>query len=363
MNDVICKIIKNSPHLSFLDKGTFLFCLHGSRAYGTNNQDSDYDYKGICIPSKEYFFQPSKKFEQAELKDPDTVVYEIKKFFNLASQCNPNILEILFCDPQDIIICNELGEQLLENRDLFLSKKARFSFSGYAISQLRRLSRHKAWIEKKEPQKPLRKDFELKEMSPIPTNHINSAKAAINKELDRINFKFLDQLENSEKIEIRKQFIDMLTEFKIYHEDQYVAMARKIGFDDNIIDLLKKERQYDLALLEYNKYYEWKKNRNAKRAEDEAKLTFDSKHAYHLIRLLRMSEEILTTGKVIVKRPDAEELLSIRNGEWSYDELLEEANKIESKMNKLYEESTLPNKPDIKKIDDLCQSLIEQYFK
>lgn len=361
-NKTIEKIIKNSPHLSFLDKGTFLFCVHGSRAYGTNTEASDTDHKGISIPSLEYFFSASKKFEQAELKDPDTVIYDIKKFFNLAIQCNPNILEVLYCDQSDIIICNELGELLLENRDLFLSKRARFSFSGYAISQLRRLNLHKKYLLQGKPNKPTREQFGLKEISPIPTGHINAAKAAINKELDKLNFKFLDQLENSERIEVRNQCVDLLTEFKIYHDDQYIAMARKIGFDDNITELLKKERAYDNAKSEYDRYIEWETNRNKERAKDEAKFGYDLKHAYHLIRLLRMAEEILLTQKVVVKRPDREELLAIRNGAWTFEKLLEEANKIEDKMNDLYEKSNLQNKPDIKKIDHLCQTLIEKHF-
>ncbi|AEZ66297.1 hypothetical protein phiTE_131 [Pectobacterium phage phiTE] len=38
------------------------------------------------------------------------------------------------------------------------------------------------------------------------------------------------------------------------------------------------------------------KNRNAARHELEEKFGYDTKHAMHLVRLLRMSQEILETG-------------------------------------------------------------------
>ena len=46
-----------------VEKNTILLCLTGSRLYGIDNADSDYDYKGICIPPVKYFFGTSS-FEQ-----------------------------------------------------------------------------------------------------------------------------------------------------------------------------------------------------------------------------------------------------------------------------------------------------------
>ena len=44
--------------------------------------------------------------------------------------------------------------------------------------------------------------------------------------------------------------------------------------------------------------------------------------ALHLVRLLRMGIEILTTGDLQVWRHDADELLAIRNGAWTYEQLI-----------------------------------------
>ena len=78
-----------------------------------------------------------------------------------------------------------------------------------------------------------------------------------------------------------------------------------------------------------------------------------------LVRLMRMCREILTTSRVVVKRPDREELLAIRNGAWSYDQLIEWAEKQDAEMNELMEKSSLPKSPDRVYLDTLCRNVVE----
>ena len=74
-----------------------------------------------------------------------------------------------------------------------------------------------------------------------------------------------------------------------------------------------------------------------------------------------MNKEILTTGKVIVKRPDREELLYIRNGGWTYEQIVEYAEKEEKEIDELYKTSNiLPHTPDTKFLDNLCIELVEE---
>jgi len=308
MNNIIDLIIKKSPHLNWLSSNTEFLTLHGSRAYNTHTHTSDYDYKGICICPKKYYLGFQDNFEQAELKEPDSVVYEIKKFFNLASQCNPNIIEVLFCDEKDYIFVTDIGQEILENKNIFLSKKIKHTFSGYAVSQLNRIKSHKKYLLNPPKFKPTRKDFGLSE--------------SLSKE---------DQL--------------------ALYSDNY----------HHINDLLNKEKKYYDAKKHWDQYENWKINRNPKRAFYEEKFGYDTKHAYHLVRLMRMCKEILLTGKVIVKRPDREELLEIRNGYWSYERLIEFAENEEKQINKIYNSSNvLSEKPDLTKINNLCIKLIEK---
>lgn len=69
----------------------------------------------------------------------------------------------------------------------------------------------------------------------------------------------------------------------------------------------------------------------------------------HVVRLIRMGEEILTEGIVHVKRPDAKELLAIRNGDWSYEQLLAFAEGKDKLIREtLYKTSHLPKTVDQK---------------
>jgi hypothetical protein len=128
--------------------------------------------------------------------------------------------------------------------------------------------------------------------------------------------------------------------------------------------LINRERQYKAALAHYNQYENWKETRNPKRAALEAKFGFDTKHASHLIRLLRMSVEILTEGKLLVRRPDAAELLEIRRGAWTYDQLMSQVEALRAKVDLVFNSKSyvIPEKPDVNWLSDLCADLHLKYY-
>lgn len=347
--------------IAWLSDRTIYLARYGSRAYGTNTPESDEDFRGVCIPTREYYLGMLKRFEQAELHKPDVVVYEIRKFFKLAADCNPNALEILFVDPSDVVYADPLGEMMLEHRDLFLSKKVKHTMTGYAVSQLHRIKTHKKWILNPVKTPPTRKELGLPEQTLIPQDQMVAAMAEIQKEMDRFQFDFMEGMEESAKIGLRNTVSEMLAELKITSDQHWESAARKIGLSDNLIQVMQRERQYTSAKREWDQYQNWRKTRNPMRAALEEKYGYDTKHAYHLVRLIRMCREILTTGKVIVKRPDREELLAIRNGAWSYDQLIEFADSEDKALAELYLTSTaLPKTPDKEMLDQLCIKLVER---
>lgn len=114
-----------------------LLGLGGSYAYGTNNEGSDIDFHGVTM------MMPSDllgltKFEQYEDDKTDTVIYGFNKLVKLLLDCNPNTCELLGLDEEQYLIRTELGQELIDNSRLFLSKRAIRSFGGYADAQLRR---------------------------------------------------------------------------------------------------------------------------------------------------------------------------------------------------------------------------------
>jgi uncharacterized protein len=252
----------------------------GSTAYGTNIATSDIDIKAIAIPNIRHVLG-MHPFDQ-HLTSKDHTIYSLRKFFSLAQDCNPNIIEMLYTDESNIRYMDKYGKMLRDNRELFISKKAKYTFSGYAFAQLQRIKNHKKWIN------------------------------------------------NPQTLPVRHDF-----------------------FSDT---------EYDTAFKKYRQYEDWKKERNPERAELEAKCGFDSKHGMHLIRLARMGKEILTTGKVIVKRNDVESLLNIRNGNISYDDIVKEAEETLNELEFLYDISSLPKSPDMNKIENLLLEIQRDFY-
>lgn len=144
MNDYI-KIVGLSDEevKKVIPDNTILLGYMGSISHGTHISDSidDIDMMGVCI-APENVYMGLKHFEQkeAKYKEYDSVVYEIKKMFHLLLKQNPNVLGLLWLQHQNYIYKSKEAELIIKNRDIFSSKEAYHSFSGYAHGQLHRMT-------------------------------------------------------------------------------------------------------------------------------------------------------------------------------------------------------------------------------
>jgi predicted nucleotidyltransferase len=344
-------------NLEWLPKRTILFAKGGSHAYGTNTPASDLDLRGVGVAPKHFYHGFANTWNEATQHEPtDLVIFEVTKYFSLAADCNPNVIEMVWQDPDDYLVLTPQGEKMIANRHLFVSKKAKFTFSGYAIQQLKRINTHYRWLKNPPTKEPSRSDFGLPEMPVIPKDQRDAAMGMIKKQ---IQFWEVDlaEVDPGLRLNLLDRYENALQEMMA--ADKETLAGRALGFSDNFLEMLGKERAYRGARQEWDSYQNWKKTRNEKRAELEARFGYDTKHAMHLVRLLRMCEEILTTGKVVVKRPDAAELLEIRNGAWTYEALVEWASTMDQKMAALYETSPLPHSSDRKALDKLCVEIVD----
>ena len=138
--------------------------IMGSVAYGVSSDTSDVDVYGWAIPPKDDLFPhlrgevpgfgtPRPRFEQYEehhVQDYDALagrgrtydltIYGIVKFFNLAMENNPNIIDSLFTPVNCVLHSTRVGNLVREHRRLFLHKGAWPKFKGYAYSQLHKLT-------------------------------------------------------------------------------------------------------------------------------------------------------------------------------------------------------------------------------
>ena len=118
-----------------IEKHTILGVYSGSVAYGTNTANSDVDIRGVVIAPDSYYFGLCN-FEHATNQTKDISYFGIKKFFDLAYKNNPHQIEMLFTLPEHRFKVTEIGQRLLHNRDMFLSKFVKGTFNGYAFQQL-----------------------------------------------------------------------------------------------------------------------------------------------------------------------------------------------------------------------------------
>jgi len=136
----------------------------GSFAYGINNDMSDIDIYGFCIPSKHIVFphinghingfgptpQGFDQFQEHHIVDPDNAertydlnIYNIIKYFNLCLGNNPNMVDSLFVPRRCIIHETNLGRHVRENRKLFLSKHVKHTFMGYSFAEMHKVENKK----------------------------------------------------------------------------------------------------------------------------------------------------------------------------------------------------------------------------
>lgn len=144
MVETVYDLIKRKTqdeNTSWLADGLIYLVETGSRAYGTHTNKSDRDYKGIVVPPLEYHIG-MKTFNSVNIStgnettkngvdDIDVTLYSLKYFMQLAVKGNPNLLEMLYVDEENILLDNK---ELRESNDLFLTKYLARSFGGFGVT-------------------------------------------------------------------------------------------------------------------------------------------------------------------------------------------------------------------------------------
>lgn len=323
--------LRTNQHLG---KNIILLGLGGSHAYGTNIESSDLDLRGCALNSKTEILT-NENFNQFVNEDTDTTIYSFNKLLSLLSNCNPNCIEILGLKPEHYLYLSPVGQELLDNKNLFLSKRAIHSFGGYATAQLRRLDN-----------KAVRSVGQAEREQHI-LNSINNAVYSY-----------------------KEKFFPM-------SESDYL----KLYLDDSDQENFDKEIFMDVhlthyPLIDYKGMWSDMKNvlsdyakigsRNSK-AIEHGKL---AKHMMHLIRLYLMCLDILERGEIITYREkDHDYLMEIRNGKYLDEnkqpipEFFEVVDDFEKRLEYAKNNTDLPDKPDYNGIRDFSVSVNERIVK
>jgi predicted nucleotidyltransferase len=371
--------------------------IRGSHAYGTNIETSDTDYSGIFIQSEDDILG-NKYIEQINDDKNDTVIYEIRRFLELLGSNNPTVLELLNT-PEDCILYKDPAFDLvLNDREKFITKICSKSLGGYAkqqISKAKGQNKKQNWEKDKVTRKEVL-DFVyvIEGEKSIPWKVWNN---------DRYDEKFIGVVNVPNARDIYAVYFDkdafcMFSESISEYTRKNLIEVRKesgspMGFgykglvktgegsnsaESNQLRLssIPKDEK-PICVITYNKdgytqhcndyksYQTWLEQRNEARWVDVQShgQKIDGKNMMHCMRLIQMSREIAEGKGIIVRRPNAKELISIRKGEVDLQTLIDKVEKEIVEIDKLFEESNLPDMVNNQLIHNLIVKIRKQIYK
>lgn len=366
-----------------------LLCVSGSHSYGLAREGkSDFDFRGVFVqdtldvlsanPTNDgnYPYTPQLNDEKN-----DMVLYEVGRFIELLEKGNPNILELLNIPEEWIIYKNPLFDYFFKEKELYLTKKLKDTFIGYAHSQIGKAKGLNKKIHNPQPK-------ERKNVLDF-CYVIEGNKSISFWEWVKTYYRY--GTENFDKNQWNEVFLKHWGVVKVNNGEQlycfYPNEDQNIGFRGVLKDLNSQEIRLtsipkELAhkphiIVSYNlngfqvhckdhkEYWEWVEKRNPQRYLDniKANTNFDLKNIMHCVRLVEMAEDIILKKQIVTKRPNREYLLSIRNGEVDYDTIMDYVNKKLDKLDDLFQNSSLPHEVDYEYTRNLLKEIRLEFLK
>jgi hypothetical protein len=188
-------------------------------------------------------------------------------------------------------------------RHMFLSKRIRHTFTGYAYSQLKRLEGHYQWLKNPPTGEPVL--------------------------------------------------------------DEYGGMlvTSSKGGQEKVFGKQSDLEKYESAARHWRQYQKWLAERNPARAALEERYGYDTKHAAHLVRLLLKARSILRTEDYnpILEGEELDTVICVLNGGWEYERLVQWAGSMDDEVRSIY--SRLPNSPYKNDIERVLASINIEWLK
>ncbi len=343
------------------EKGLIIFeCLTGSKAYGLDTPESDTDIKGVFIFPKHMYYGLDYT---PQISNPtnDIVYYELKRFIDLLSVNNPNILELLFTPEPSVLYKHPIMDVL--DPSFILSKLSEKTFGNFALSQVKRA-----------------RGLNKKIVNPIDK-----------KRKSLIDFCYVNHLQGSLPLRTylkQKNWVEedcglvkiphMNQVFGLYYNPNlaYNGITKSEQSNEVTLSQIPKEEIQDSIVYVnqegyskyckmYTEYWSWVEHRNESRFQGTLKhgKEYDAKNMMHTVRLLKMAIEIGEESTIHVKRTDRAFLLNIKEGALEFEELLSIVDELKVRMKDAYKTSSLLEKPDVNKLNHLAFEIRDELYE
>lgn len=399
----------------FLKKnGLILFeCIIGSQAYGTQTPTSDVDKKFVYILPQDYILGTGY-IEQLNV-NKDYVGWELKRFLELMGSSNPTVLELLNTPEDCIITKHPLFQYVLDHKADFITKGCKNSFAGYAVQQIQKargLNKKQNWVKDKVTRKDVLDfvyviegeksipwkvwnngtydekfcgvtnvpnardvyavffDFDANNCfnERVPEDIREKNIAWRKKEGHPMGFGYKGLVKTGASLTINGEDLieisDGLYKKANLAESNQLRLSSIPKGEKPICNIIYNKDGYSTHCKDYKEYEEWLANRNEQRYVDTQAhgQKIDGKNMMHCMRLIRMAKEIGRGEGIIVRRPDAQELLAIRRGEVDLDTLIDTAEAEIKEMDRIFDESDLPNKIDPELVNNLLVKIRREFY-
>ncbi|MFT5905918.1 MAG: putative nucleotidyltransferase [Cryomorphaceae bacterium] len=333
------------------EKDLLLFeTVAGSQAYGTNTPESDVDLRGI-FAAPDSFLTAAQSIEQVQDEKGDEVYYELGKYMQLLMKSNPNALEMLYM-PEDCLRYRHPVMDLLDPQ-LFLTKQCEMSFGGYALGQVRKARGLNKKIVNPEPEK--RKDLIdfCQVLDGQGGENLTDWLKQLGVSAENCGLVAVNHAPNTYAI-----FYDTSIQYRgvfssLSEQDVICSSVPKgaepIGWMVCNVDAFKRHCKL------HKEYWHWVKTRNENRflINSEHGRGYDSKNMMHTMRLLEIAEMIAVDGTVQLRSPNVDFLMQVRNGNFSYDEVLQMAEEKMQRVSDAYIVCSLPETVDFHRVNEV----------
>lgn len=345
-------------------RGLILFeTVTGSQAHGTATPESDVDRSFVYCAPKEWLMFHQELYKEELRLSADYVGKELSNFLLQVETNNPTMLEVLFTPDDCYITLHTAFMTVLEQREKFICKIAEKSFSGYANQQLKKATGQEK-MQNWEKDRMVRK-------TPLDFCWVTYGQGSL---------RLHKYLEVQNLMQERFGLVNiphMKNCYSVFYDDEGHIGYRGVwkGGDDirlssvvkNLIPittLYYDKDAYSSHCKDYKRYEDWKENRNEKRWVEVKGhgQKIDGKNVMHLVRLVQIAEEVSQGKGINIRRPNREELLSIRRGERDLQTIIDWGKTKMEDMKANFQFSELPDEVPPHLVEELVTVIRDDVY-